>query len=885
MTSFPKAYDRRQECGFMIDTLNPLEDSCCAERAVDGASTLTGSPGRKKPELLAPAGDRTCLIAAVENGADAVYFGLQRHNARARANNFDGAELPEVMALLHRRGVKGYITLNTLVFSAELPELEATIRELASADVDAVIVQDPGLARLIRAITQDLEIHASTQMSVTSEDGIALASELGCTRVILARELALADIGRIRHAINFPVEVFVHGALCVAYSGQCLTSEALGGRSANRGECAQACRMPYQMVCDGRLVDLDNIQYLLSPQDLAAYDLIPRIIELGVASLKIEGRLKSAEYVANIVRHYREAIDAAWAGRPVAFTARDVQEMQLSFSRGFSHGFLDGNNHKVLVRGDYAKKRGIFLGIVESITGAGVRLTVSATVKPGDGLVFDGDEATGRTEQGGRVYEVIALDQGRTDSARCENDGGPPARVELRFGREAIDLRGIVTGQPVWKTDDPELTRRLRRSFEGPPSRKIALNLQVVAVTGEPLSITGATSAGDRAAVCSREVLAAAESRAADVGLFKTQLGRLGGTIYQLGELEVRIDGRPMVPMSLLNQLRRELVARLDEAASTVRAREIALGPVLPKLLEPIIKERQRQIRLLPGKTAPVELAVLCRQTEQIEAAVAVGISTIYADYQDIKRYAEAVAAVRRGDGRAAIYLATPRIEKPGEAKLFGFLTKQSADGILVRNAGGIRYCADRGVPFVADFSLNAANPLTVDFLKSRGAVRITASYDLNVEQLVHLLDGTPASWLEVVIHQQIPMFHMEHCVFCAFLSPGTDATNCGRPCDTHDVKLRDRVGMEHPLRADVGCRNTLYNAVPQTTAEFLPRLLRHGMQFARIEFLDDSAETVKRTIRLYREVIAGKRDGKSLWRELKATNQYGVTRGPLAVL
>ena len=207
----------------------------------------------------------------------------------------------------------------------------------------------------------------------------------------------------------------------------------------------------------------------------------------------------------------------------------------------------------------------------------------------------------------------------------------------------------------------------------------------------------------------------------------------------------------------------------------------------------------------------------------------ALGIATIYADYQDIKQYAEAVAAVRRGSGAAAIYLATPRIEKPGEANLFAYLAKQGADGMLVRNAGGMQFCSERGIPFVADFSLNAANPLTVELFKSRGAVRVTASYDLNVDQLIDLIDATPPSWLEVVIHQQIPMFHMEHCVYCAFLSPGTDATNCGRPCDHHDVKLRDRVGMDHPLKADVGCRNTLYNAVPQTAAESLPRLLKHG--------------------------------------------------------
>jgi putative protease len=305
----------------------------------------------------------------------------------------------------------------------------------------------------------------------------------------------------------------------------------------------------------------------------------------------------------------------------------------------------------------------------------------------------------------------------------------------------------------------------------------------------------------------------------------------------------------------------------------------------LPKLLEPTAAERERELSLHAYQPALAELAVLCRHTEQIEAAVELGISTIYADYQDIKRYSEAIAAVRSAGLGSVIYLATPRIEKPGEGSLFAYLAKQGADGILARNAGGIRFCSGRGIPFVADFSLNAANPLTVELLKTRGALRITASYDLNAQELVELLDATPPSWLEVVVHQQVPMFHMEHCVFCAFLSPGTDATNCGRPCDEHDVKLRDRVGAEHPLKADVGCRNTLYNAVPQTAAEYLPRLQMHGARFLRIEFLDDSRASVERTIRLYREVIAGTRDGKSLWRELKAANHYGVTRGPLAVL
>ncbi len=281
----------------------------------------------------------------------------------------------------------------------------------------------------------------------------------------------------------------------------------------------------------------------------------------------------------------------------------------------------------------------------------------------------------------------------------------------------------------------------------------------------------------------------------------------------------------------------------------------------------------------------PIELSVLCRKTEQIEAAQALGISTIYADYQDIKQYAAAVEAVRRCASDGRIYLATPRIEKPGESSIFAHLARMGADGMLVRNAGGLRYCAEHGVPFVVDFSMNAANPITVELLKSRGALRVTASYDLSADQLFDLLDRTPPEWLEVVIHQHVPMFHMEHCVFCAFLSPGTDATNCGRPCDQHDVKLRDRVGALHPLKADVGCRNTLYNAVAQTTAEYVPRLLTHGARFLRIEVLDEEPGDVERMVLLYRDVIHGRRDGKSLWRELKATNQYGVTRGALAVI
>jgi putative protease len=307
---------------------------------------IESSPPRPAPELLAPAGNWDCVHAAIENGADAVYFGLESgFNARARATNFSLEDLPRLMQHLHRRGVSGFVTLNTLVFTDELTTFESHVARLAESGVDAVLVQDLGAVRLIHEICPELSVHASTQMTMVSAESIAAIESLGIDRVVLGRECSLDEIRKITSATRMPVETFVHGALCVAYSGQCLTSESLGGRSANRGQCAQACRLDYQLVQDGRDVDLGDMKYLLSPQDLAAYEKIPDLIDAGVCSLKIEGRLKTAEYVANIVSHYRRAIDEAMAGRAVVFTPETQREMELSFSRGFSPGWLEGCDH------------------------------------------------------------------------------------------------------------------------------------------------------------------------------------------------------------------------------------------------------------------------------------------------------------------------------------------------------------------------------------------------------------------------------------------------------------------------------------------------------------------------------------------------------------
>jgi len=326
------------------------------------------SSARPAPELLAPAGNWECIHAAIENGADAVYFGLDAgFNARARAVNFSLEGLPELMRLLHRRGVLGYVTLNTLVFTDELAQFEKHVAQLAAAGVDAVLVQDLGAVRLIHEVCPQLSVHASTQMTMTSAETIHAIESLRIDRVVLARELSLSEIRKITAATKMPVETFVHGALCVAYSGQCLTSESLGGRSANRGQCAQACRLNYDLICDGVQRNLEDNRYLLSPQDLAGYELVSDLIDAGVCSLKIEGRLKTPEYVANIVGHYRKAIDVAMEGRRLTWTEQTKREMEMSFSRGFTPGWLEGCNHKRLVPGITSAKRGVLVGKVVSL--------------------------------------------------------------------------------------------------------------------------------------------------------------------------------------------------------------------------------------------------------------------------------------------------------------------------------------------------------------------------------------------------------------------------------------------------------------------------------------------------------------------------------------
>ena len=837
-----------------------------------------GAPARL-PELIAPAGDWECAKAAVENGADAIYFGLEKFNARMRANNFTEADLPKLMEFLHRRGVKGYVTFNILVFENEIAEAEQYTRAMIATGVDAAVVQDVGVCRLIRQISPDFPIHVSTQMTITSAAGVEFARELGCNLVVLARECSLKEIealqssqlagyqlSTIHHPI--PLEVFIHGALCVAYSGQCLTSEALGGRSANRGECAQACRMPYELIADGKLVPLGDRKYLLSPQDLAGLEVLPELVRIGVASLKIEGRLKSPEYVANITRIYREALDRLGGGaRP---TGDDRYAMEMAFSRGLYTGWFRGTNNQALVHARFGKKRGVFLGEVSRIENEGVWVKLQAPLKPGDGVVFDAGHPE-EEEEGGRVYEV------RSPKSESRNGG----LVELRFGRGDIEFKCIHVGDRLWKTSDPELDRRLRRSFAGDTAKfQRPLHMEVHGLTGTPITLIVRDELGHVVRCDSAMPLASAEKQPLTNDRLLGQLGRLGGTPFKLGSLKNCLEGDVVLPISELNHLRRAAVQKLETLRAQPKEWSLQCGA---QISEGGIHGSAAATNTPHSAIHTPHLVVLVRNLAQLETALECGLETFYCEFEDPKKYREAVALARRRQSvtgtHLEIFVAPPRVFKPGEEWTLKQVRSCEADGYLVRNYDHLRFFANDRC--IGDYSFNIANRLAAEYFKQKyGLERVTASYDLNNAQLEALLEAAPPEWFEITIHQHMPMFHMEHCVFCAFLSNGTDYTNCGRPCDKHDLRLRDRVGAEHPVKADVGCRNTVFNALAQTGAEYVSRLLALGVRHFRIEFLNELPGQVMETISAYRQLVEGKVTGSAVWRELKLLNQLGVTRG-----
>lgn len=822
-----------------------------------------------RPEVLAPAGDADAMRAAVRAGADAVYFGLHGFNARARATNFDADALGDTMATLHEHAVRGYVTLNTLVFDGELSVLERAVRACAAAGVDAVIVQDLGVARLVRAVAPELPIHASTQMTCTDAGAVELARSVGASRVILARELSLDDIAKIRAATDVELEVFVHGALCIAYSGQCLTSEAIGGRSANRGACAQACRLPYELVVDGVVRDLGDRAYLLSPEDLEASALVPRLVELGVSSLKIEGRLKGPEYVAATTRLYRAAIDAAVGERGPVEDAMRRSALQ-TFSRGSGPGFLGGIDHQRLVEARACDHRGTLAGTSDGVrTFRGKRQLVvrtEASLARGDGLLVEGGFA-GEGELGGRVWGLVA--------SGAEVERVPAGAEVLVWLGPDKRIGEVPAGRRVFRTDDPATTREIRASIERSPHR-MPIDAVLSGALGERPTLEATTARGVTARVTLEAPLEPARSAPLDDATARDKLGRLGDTPYALGALTLAIPDGAILPLSALNRARRALV----EALAAAGARSWSVTDASPDALLAAARPPDRD----PPRAG---LYVLCRTLAQAEAALDAGADGVYLDFLELTGTGAALRSLR-ARGPVFVGVAPPRIRKSGEEKIDRYLDDLAPDAILVRGLGALldtSRSTDDGPLRIGDFSLNVTNRLTAAEVLSRGLAAFTPSFDLDAAQLSALLDSPFAPFAEVVVHHPMPLFHMEHCVIAALLSEGRDHKTCGRPCERHRVSLRDRAGMEHPVEADVGCRNTVFHAAAQSAADLVGGLRASGVRRFRIELVRESPTDAARIVEAYRKLAAGEVAGAEVWRALRADGGYGVVRGSLRVL
>jgi putative protease len=814
---------------------------------------------------MSPAGYWPQLRTAIEAGADAVYFGLKHFTARAKVG-FSLEELPEAMRTLHQRGVKGYVTFNTLLFDQELEEAARTLEAISRAGADSVIVQDLGAVKLARQFAPDLEIHGSTQMSITSADGVRFAQSLGVSRVVMARELSLDDIRAIRAQTDCELEMFVHGALCVSYSGQCFSSEAWGGRSANRGQCAQACRLPYELMVDGKLTPLADARYLLSPGDLYALRQIPEIVHLGVSALKIEGRYKDSDYVALTTRAYRQAVDDAWAGieRPVDRAA----ELQLEqvYSRGLGPHFLTGTNHQAVVGGRAPRHRGVFMGRVTRIFDGGVGLEPSeansiAPLKPGDGVVFDAADwrSPEEPEEGGRIFEVERRE----------------GRIELRFGNGALHSGRIRAGDLVWRTHDPELDKVVRPYIDAAtPLRKQPVRVSVTARQGDPL-VTRWSAAKSSIVVQSPQPLGAAQNRALDAEFLRAQLGRLGNTPYELAALELEMEGAPFVPASLLNQIRREAVDLLQAAQSEVHAAPRAGRAAQPAPLA----------APAPAAEAPAQpaLHLLVRTAEQLEAAIEFRPASITLDYLDLYGLRPSLERIRAAG--LAPRIASPRVLKPGEERIADFLLSCDCP-ILARTAGLLHSLRGRAHPeLIADFSLNAANALGAAELFDWGITRLTPTHDLNAEQIAQLARASGAGRMEVAAFHHLPVFHTEHCVFCRFLSSGTSYRDCGRPCETHTVALRDSSGRAHPVMADVGCRNTVFGAEAQQAAAHLEDWLAAGIRHFRLEFAHETARQTAAVAEAFANALERRISMRELAQTLQRAAPQGVTEGSLFVL
>ena len=773
--------------------------------------------------------------AAIHNGADAVYFGVPAFNARGRAAHFEWDEFKEMVDLCHLYGVKVNLAFNVVIFENELPQVIEVAKKVMALGPDALIIQDLGLAKIVKKLNPEQRIHASTQMTVTNADAIEFLSDLQIDRFVLGRENSLHEMKLIREKTEKELEVFVHGALCVAYSGQCFTSEAIGGRSANRGQCAQSCRLDYELYVDDKLLSTGDKKYFVSPKDLMGLGAIEELKKLRINSFKVEGRLKGPEYVAMTGQYYSRALKGEKLN-----LAEAERELSLTYSRGFFTGWLNGVDHQQLVGGTYSAHRGHYLGKIKKIKNKKISLDANHDLKAGMGLLFVGSE-----EVGSKIFDVT---QGE---------------IELVSKNLALS-----EGMEVYLNSDEQLNLRLKKSFEAKDQlKRIPVKFLVQGEYRQPLFIKAIDDLGHEAYCLSQSFLMPALNSSLTEKTIEDELSSLSGSVFRLDELEIFLMPGLFLNHRELKDMRKTLVHELTKKRTE---RMIQLN------------EMNLEKKTRANSSSLMKMNLLLRSKDQVQAVIQQAdlkehIHAVILDFEFGKDYAEALQSLKSSGFKAGI--ATTRILKPQEYYNLNLLIRLKPDFILARNLGAIEYIKKNSqLELWGDFSLNVTNSITADYLLGKGLDQLTLSYDLNQKQLIDLLQASSQSEkLEVTFHQYMPEFHMEHCVFAAFLSKGSSFKDCGKPCEKHDVKLKDPYGNFHFLKADHECRNTFFKATPQSAAFLFDELKKQGLGFVRFEALNEKPHELVAKLQTYLDFLKGHLSQEDFKRKIAVQEVYGV--------
>ncbi|TCL61526.1 putative protease [Hydrogenispora ethanolica] len=793
-------------------------------------------------ELLAPAGDWDALLAGLSAGADAVYLGGKTFSARQFAGNFDLPALEKAAELLHLHSKKLYVTVNTLIANAEMETALRFVHDLYHIGVDALIVQDLGLIHLVRSHIPQLELHASTQMTVHNREGAQFLQELGVRRVVLARELAEPEVAAIAET-GVEVEVFVHGALCICYSGQCLMSSMIGGRSGNRGRCAQPCRMEYRLVADGEVVPVKG-QYLLSPQDIALVTLLPELQRSGVRSLKIEGRMKRPEYVYAVVKAYRKALDRYYQD-PARFAVGDVdlQELAEVFNRGLTTGYFGGNRNQALMSFTRPNNRGIQLGRIQKVNPAQDRVTLKL-----EAALNRDDIVEVWVSQGGRVSATIKELQSAGGQVLTEAPAGTVVSLEIP-GR-------ITPGDRVFKVYSARVDAQTRQVLDREnESFQIPCTVLVSGQNGMPLQVVYQDEAGNQGIASSEIPLQPARNRPLTEEVLREQLGRLGNTNFRLAGLRSELAPNLMLPLSELNQVRRQATEQLVAARLAPFRREPLLlkTPLLPESKP----ERQRR-----NAAHPV-LSVWVADLEGVRQAIAGGGDQIYIGGDELTDFhwsAETLrSAVALGrENRIPVVIGLPRILREGQRTLWRqqweMALAAEPDGLMVSDLGGLQLTLGESTAAVyINYPLNLFNRWAVESLVNPRIRQVCLSPELSLEQLKQFYYANRWPRPELIVQGPLELMVSEYCPIGSTMAGGKA---CGRLCRSRQYALRDRMNLDFPIRTDQFCRMHLLNSKDLCLLGDLQQLIQLPAPVFRLEMKSFPGKDVGSFVAGYRSVL-----------------------------